>query len=379
MISKENSIILDDVRIPLALGVLFSHASAIVDPTLMNTNSVHGFVDNFFYWLFTFLSTIFPIIVIPGFFLISGYLFFLKWSLENGEKKWDGVCYQKKLKGRFFSLFIPYILWNLIPLFLIIIECVILHYYDSTELTKELKLCLQGKFPKMFWNLNEWEGSTGPLNLPLYYLRDLMGMCLVAPVVFFYCKKFKAIGVCTLVVIYILGYMPSFSGIRSSGITFFTLGAFFSINNKDIVEELSKYGRYLFFPTLLLVLIVSEILKIEENVHLCLVRLFSTCGLLSLFWCVKTLSKVCMFKKTKLFKDSIFFMYAAHEGLWLLNFSFFICLNLIRPSNNCLIFAQYIISIVLTIVFCMCLYVMLNNKAPWVSRILNGKLIQNTY
>lgn len=372
MISKTNSEILDNVRIPLALGVLFSHASYVVDSKLMQVNRLRGFGEDFFYWLYEFLSTIFPVFVISGFFLISGYLFFLKWTKKDGDNVWDSRCYISKLKSRFFSLFIPYVLWNLIPLLLIIIECVILHY-DSNELIHNLTMCLQGKFPKMFWNLNEWGGSTGPLNLPLYYLRDLMGMCLIAPVVYFYCKKVKALGVCLLVVINIFGYIPSFSGLRSTGITFFTLGAFFSINNKDIVVELSKYGKYLFFPSVLLVPFILDIIKVEPNISLFLNRLFCSIGLISVFWIVKNMSKTCIFKNTKLFKDSIFFIYVAHEGLWLLNLSFFISRCLISSTSNIWIFVQYIISILLTIVFCISLYMFLKNNVPIVFNILNGK------
>lgn len=371
--SKENSEILDNVRIPLALGVLLSHASCVVDSELMDANSVHGLVDVFFYWLYTFLYTIFPTFVIPGFFLISGYLFFLKWPIEDGEKIWDTECYAQKLKSRFFTLFIPYVLWNIIPLLLIIIECIILHY-DSNDFVHELKFCLQGKFPKMFWDLNEWGGgSTGPLNLPLYYLRDLMGMCLVAPVVYLYCRKFKAIGVCFLVVINILGYIPSLSGLRNTGITFFTLGAFFSIYRMDVVENLSKCGKYLFFPSIMLIPLVLGVVKVEGSIFNIIIRLFCVTGLISMFWIVKFISKTCVFKKISLFKESIFFMYAAHEGLWILNFSVFICISLIQPSSICLIFVQYIFSIVLTIFFCIFIYIIIKNIMPNLSEILNGK------
>lgn len=373
MISKDNSLILDNIRIPLTLGVFFSHATCVVNSELLNYNREHGWEEEIFYWLYTFLSTIFPIFVISGFFLISGYLFFLKWTIEDGEKKWDNKCYQKKLKSRFFTLFIPYILWNLIPLFLIIIECLI-NNYDSKDLFQELKFCFQGKFPEMFWNLNEWgEGNTGPLNLPLYYIRDLMGMCLIAPVVYFYCKKFKTIGICLLVVINILGYIPSFSGLRSAGITFFTLGAFFSIYNKDIVKELSKYGKYLFFPSIILILFVLDIVKIEGNIIYCLERLFCLIGLVTLFWIIKEISNTIIFRQTKTFKESIFFMYAAHEGLWIINLAVFISKHLSSNSSNGIIFIQYIVSIILTIVFCMSLYVLLKKIMPVMSDILNGK------
>lgn len=54
-------------------------------------------------------------IAVPAFFLISGFLFFL--NVNNWEKQ----VYVSKLKSRSKTLLLPYILWNALPILLIVI------------------------------------------------------------------------------------------------------------------------------------------------------------------------------------------------------------------------------------------------------------------
>lgn len=373
MISAANSQILNKVRVPLALGVFLSHAAHEVNADLLDAYRLQGGAENVFYWIFSFLSTTLPIIVIPGFFLISGYLFFLKWSEKEGDKVWDWKCYEKKLSSRFFTLFIPYIIWNIIPLFVIVGECVAQHY-DSSNLVQELKFSLQGKFPQMFWGLNKWGGgSTGPLNLPLYYLRDLMCMCLVAPIVFVFCKKTKWVGICLLILLNTIGFVPSVSGFRNTGITFFTLGACMSIMHKDIVDEFCKLGKYLLVPSLLFIPIILGGVQVNTTMSGYIDRSFSVVGLVSLFWIVRKLSDMNLFAFPKVFVESIFFTYAAHEGLSLLFLSAFMSQMLIPSSSAFMIVLQYLFSIVLVIAMCLLIYLGLKRFAPGVCSLLNGK------
>lgn len=373
MISSANSKILNNVRIPLALGVFLSHAASDVDINIIDTFKMQGGIESISYWIFTFLSTLMPILVIPGFFLISGYLFFLKWTQINDTKIWDWKCYNTKLRSRIFSLLIPYIIWNIIPLLILIVECVILNF-NSSSLLQELRFCLQGKFPQMFWNLNKWGGGcTGPLNLPLYYLRDLMCMCLVAPIVFVYCKKTKVAGVVTLIALYVAGVIPSVSGFRNTGITFFTLGAFISIKNKDIVEVLCRYGKLLFIPSLLLIPIVLGGIQFLTAYKVYTIRLFSVVGLVTLFCIVQKITRANIISFPKLFVQSIFFSYAAHEGFPLLLFSTFISRKLIPASSAFMFLLQYVMSIILVILLCLVLYKLLKSYVPFWANLLNGK------
>lgn len=53
-------------------------------------------------------------VAVPIFFIISGYLFFSK--LEE----WNSDIYKNKIKRRVTSLMIPYLIWNLMPLLVVL-------------------------------------------------------------------------------------------------------------------------------------------------------------------------------------------------------------------------------------------------------------------
>lgn len=372
MISAANSKVLNKVRVPLALGVFLSHAMCSVDSELLLSYRDNGVVDFISYWIYVFLSTLLPIIVIPGFFLVSGYLFFLKWTTEGDTKVWDWNCYRMKLKSRFFTLFIPYIVWNIIPLLLILAIC-FYNNFGKPNLMADIHVCLQGKFPHMFWDLNKWDGSTGPINLPLYYVRDLIGMCLLSPVVFLVCKKTKLYGVIAILLLNIAGFIPSYPGIRNTGITFFTLGAYFSIMNKDIVYEVCRYGKYFLCLSLLLIPVVINIFTFNTFFIDYSTRLFSVVGLLSLVWIVKVTSNKYDYNYPKVILESIFFVYAAHEGLMLLNLSSDMSHMLLPSTSAMMILCQYLLTIILVIIFCVLLYLLLKKLVPNVCVLLNGK------
>lgn len=370
MMTKLNSLVLTNVKCFLIIGVFLSHAAGCVNSELLDIYKDASIIDNVFYWLYVSCITIMPMLVIPTFFLISGYLFFLKWNQDGNEKVWDWKCYVSKLRSRLFTLLIPYIIWNIMPLLVIIVQCVV-ENIGKPELMPELRHCFQGKFPQMFWDINKWDGdSTGPLNLPLYYIRDLMGMCLVSPLVFLLCKKTRAYGIIVLILLNVLGFIPSVSGLRNTGITFFTLGAYFSIMNKDMVDVMYKYGKYCFLFFVPMVIMCVGALHVD-GVEVYNNRLFPLVAMFVLVWFVRKFSL--KHKFPKVYMDSVFFMYVAHEGLYILMLTIWLSTMILPSSNMFCLFAQYVFTIISTIALCIALYAVLRKTMPLVCDVLCGK------
>lgn len=358
----------DNLRIPLSLGVFLSHAAAQINLQEVN-NSIF---DSLSIVVFKLLSVLLPILVIPGFFFISGYFFFYKWTKDtDGNKTWNNACYLEKLKTRFFTLFIPYIIWNVIPLIVLIIEC-IWQYGGTSDFIPQLRIVFQGKIPAMFWDLNKWDNSSGPLNLPLYYLRDLMPMCLLSPLVFSYVKHLKHYGIVLLLLLYVGCMIPSTPGLRNTAIMFFTLGAYFSIWKHDIMSILSRYSIVFVLATLILIPIVCGYIIIPWGIVYSK-TLFSLFGLGTLL----LLSKYdFLFDKIRgFYSESIFFAYAAHEGLPILISSLTVSIWLIPGSSAALILLQYLLTITLTIIACLLLFFMLKRICPQVCNVLNGRYV----
>ena len=110
---------------------------------------------------------------VPGFFYISGFLFFL-------SKK----SYGQKLTTRIHTLFIPYLLWNSLLLALYLIAYAAgysqnINYRSITEyqLTDYIRL---------FWDRGSWDnGNFVPLLCPFWYIRNLLIMSIVSPLLYY--------------------------------------------------------------------------------------------------------------------------------------------------------------------------------------------------
>jgi fucose 4-O-acetylase-like acetyltransferase len=92
-----------ELRFPLAVLVVLGHANILSFP-------IKGITSPFeiIQYPILFLSKILFEPAVPLFFVISGILFF--WSVDQFKQ----VDYRKKIRKRFYTLLIPYLVWNLI-------------------------------------------------------------------------------------------------------------------------------------------------------------------------------------------------------------------------------------------------------------------------
>lgn len=209
------SIAIRIVRFPLAVLVVFIHS---VGPT-----------DNIAYYPFRdFFSHTFCSFVVPAFFIISGFLFFQR--MENGFTK---KIYIKKLNSRISTLLIPYFVWNAVTLVIDLLKFYIGRPswidYGNASIGEIIVHC--------FWG-NVSDISSGiyyPINLPLWYIRDLIVLCLFSPIIYKICDKFGWFTIVALTVSYFLGLHLLYFNLL--GILFFSLGAFLAIHNRNLVYD----------------------------------------------------------------------------------------------------------------------------------------------
>ena len=97
--------VFDWLRFPLIVGVVFIHCFG--KPFDFDAIDFANLSAMDYYNLFRVaISRVLTHICVPVFYLISGYLFFIR--LE----KWDNSVYLNKLKKRSKSLLIPFLIWN---------------------------------------------------------------------------------------------------------------------------------------------------------------------------------------------------------------------------------------------------------------------------
>lgn len=333
------------------IAVVLVHTTEVSPKPENLLKDVTGSID--FYITF-WLKNIISAIGVPVFFFISGYLYFI------GETDFQMNTYLKKTKKRFNSLLLPYIIWILATIFIF-----------------ELLLLISGKGidynlldVKSFWNyssvsagLHGTETNYMPINSPLWYLRDLIILCLFSPIIYYIARtKYARYIVLTLLIWYISGKYPHpVVGLGSCGIAFFSIGAMLALrgvdftiipkSNQIIILGLFTFSICLTFvidPTSFKGYIVSRI----------------SCILLILIF-VSLSNKISYRRGTlkSLIKQHSFFIYASQGiiTLWLVNLSF----EWLFPTGLIMRgVLKSIICAVAVIMLSLCVSVLLNKYYP---------------
>ncbi len=222
------------LRFPMAFAIVMFHFVPV-------TTQVDFPVYNFLHYVVWYICS--GHIVVPLFFIFSGYLFF------NKPAPFNKGIYILKLKKRLHSLFIPYVFWNLSLILLHLAFQLFLPQYAHGE----------GGFIKDY-TLKDWLAcfyrmdlikstlSPEPYDNPLWFIRDLMITVLLSPIFYYAVKMLKWIFPFVLTVGYVLLLIQTnmqLYYVRFSSITFFTIGIWLSLNKKDIkfnlVRKVSPY------------------------------------------------------------------------------------------------------------------------------------------
>jgi len=204
------------LRFPLIASVVLVHAYSIPENL---TESMIGegsqFLNLFIQSLF---SDVFARIAVPLFFLISGYLIFYGKPITNQLIK-------RKWRSRINTLLIPYLIWNIVALGIQFIG-------QAIPLTS--RFFTGSKFSihtASFYSVADaFLGfDCGPINTPLWFLRDLMILTLLSPLIYYLVSKMGkyVIFIFVLVWLEIPNYIPIF--ISSRALLFFSLGMWLSM------------------------------------------------------------------------------------------------------------------------------------------------------
>lgn len=209
MIDKEIiSKVIDNLRFPMAVMVVAIHCYYF---NTQNINVLYGKMGGVIEWIINICSIVLTDCAVPLFFVISGYLFFLR---QDGELTW--VQYKSKMLKKCKTLLLPFFIWNILGALSYPVR-----FIDATWGEKILG----------FWSQRmEWGSWAGPWDGPLWFLRDLFVVMLFSPVIY---KIIRKIGIWFIVIMVIpLTFMdnaslfPGFSGIA---LLWFSLGSFLSI------------------------------------------------------------------------------------------------------------------------------------------------------
>lgn len=169
---------------------------------------------NFIFFLMNFFSTIAKP-AMSWFFFITAFWFFKNFKIEQ---LWN------KLKRRFFSIFIPYIIWNTVAI-------VVRLLYKRDILSGGIWMFMRNTF--IFYN------SEGCANGPLWYLFRIMQFTLLTPLIFLLLRK--CIGVPAILVSIVFLLFNAVNNIQYYEFTYFLpvymLGAYLSNIKSSFIDD----------------------------------------------------------------------------------------------------------------------------------------------
>lgn len=280
--------IIRQLRFPMIVLVTFAHSYGGVEEGF----SLLASEWNTYEFLKLLVSQTLVKVAMPVFFVMSGYLFFAN------VDKWDLTTYKKKILRRMKSLLIPYLIWNLL-----------------------MAVKLKTFSWSMFWvywepagRQMDWFGHeqlmTAPVNMPLWFLRDLMVVSLFTPIIYILVRKLGCWLMAALTVLYLSGVCAFIPGLSAYAMYFFTLGAFISLRKMDLIEtfirfEWPAYGLSIIFA-------IAMLLTYNTSAFSSLMLCFRLVGAVAVFCLAYRILSSTDKRIPSLVCDSAYFIYLAH-------------------------------------------------------------------
>lgn len=376
-ISPNDSGTISLLRLPLALGIIFIHLNLNVSGTDIRWASFSS-IDA--YRLVACVVTNETAnLAVPLFFIISGFLFFSGHN-DSSRFKTTACFFKARFARRLKSLLWPYMLFNLLA----IIGLLSLHVSQGHTLASAINTYFGGtKWLHAFWDIHTTGTSTNilgvskaiayPINTPLWFVRDLMVLVILSPVIYFAVKRLRWWWVVVMMVFSFTGIWVPMPGFGVTSCLFFSIGACFSICHGNITSTLRPFTNWLLPLTLIVMVldIITDHLGIDKYIH----TLFLLLGTLSLFCLVSKWAVPSPHAKPMVHKlvvewggEASFLIYAVHT----LTLPFLnkkpveLCLNFVwtNSTNGIVCIAQYIGSALLTFAMCYAVFALLKLVCP---------------
>ena len=216
------SLSIEAMRFPLIVFIVFLHCYT-------STSTIARGHDIYFRVIYPFSLWIGETGV-PAFFFISGLLFYF-------SKK----TYLQKLKSRINTLLVPYLFFNS----LLLGGYLCLMYLGKSVVIADKNLADYSllDYIRAFWDRGVWNhGNGSPLLCPFWYIRNLMVLVILSPIIYYIIKYTKLLFPVLFGLIWINAHDSAYT---LQSMTMFSLGAYFPICDRNPIEVFDKY-RILF-------------------------------------------------------------------------------------------------------------------------------------
>jgi len=358
-ITKDISDRIQILRFPLIVAIVFIHAGPIFFSAYHQPAQKYSFSVSFFIYL---ISEIFARVAVPLFFIISGFLFFKDFDLSF-------TTYLYKIKTRIKTLFVPYLFWNisLLILLLILQSVPFLSPYFSGRTKSIISYDLITFLDAMFA-----VHSLTPIAYQFWFIRDLMIMVLMAPVIYLVAKYAPLMGLIVFTLLWFLNLDIRFLIVRYEAILFFYIGGLLIITNWSLAwtDRLGPINILVYIITALGLATVqaSEIISGSSVKIILLILIFI--GIIVYWQLAGLLSKTNTCKPIMRLSAFGFFVFAIHEPI--LTFIKKLLFILIVPESSISVLAAFLILTTTTILISLICAILLKKYVNNFYNIITG-------
>lgn len=264
--------VISQLRFPMIVLVTYAHSYGRVADDFFLLSSDW----NLYEFLKLLISQVLVKVAVPVFYIISGYLFFL--HLE----RWKWSVWRQKMLRRGMTLLAPYLIWNLLMAF-------------------------------KLQNYN-WYIFLEPANMPLWFLRDLIVVSILSPVIYWCIRRLGVWLLVALAVFYFTGMRETTPGLSMYSFFYFTIGAFLSLRGMDLLATMRRYEIPAYVFSLLLA--VSMLLTYHSEAFHHLMLAFRLAGAISAFCLASRMMVLTDYRIPKTVCDASYFIYLAHYAFF---------------------------------------------------------------
>lgn len=291
---------------------------------------------------------------VPGFFFISGFLFF-------HSKK----THRQKISSRIHTLLIPYLLWNLILLGLYVVAFLVGFPQDING--KSIADYTIIDYIRAFWDRGSYDaGNSVPILCPYWYIRNLLIMCVLSPVIYYIIKYLREL---FLFVVAIWWLHTPHNAFISQTIFFFSFGAYFSIFGKNpmtIFDNLKKWCLVLCFAFAISDIMAHTVCITPFNLQ---IHRFALIFNIPAFFILA--DYCCRHDYTsKYLSNAAFIIFSVHYPIVVLTRK--ICATRLGEMSDLIHIPLYFICAVITTFISLLIYTCLDRYFPKVKNILSG-------
>lgn len=362
--------IINYLRFPLIVGVVFVHFNIGAGFTINDTTYGVGF-PQWYYDIIHCVSVTIGGSCVPTFFFISGYLFF--------KNSFDLSVYKKKLLSRGKSLLIPYILWNCFAILIIMLPFlpIVSSFFPNAANIKtainfenlSMAFIDYNHHPNLivYDNFSIVNEPPFPINIPLWYIRELMIMVIFSPILFYLIKRlgFFFVSICCLG--YLLSPSNNYLYLLSIALFFFSFGAYFNIKKVEVMDFIEKSKLVLILYPIML---IAEVLTSRSGGGI-LLRMTIIAGLLAFLCLGMKLYRMNHKNYISYISKATFFVFTIHYVI--IGIIEKILFSLMPISNSPYhILGMYIIIPCVTIIICIISYACCNMLLPKMCKVLTG-------